>query len=180
MGWFSDLFSGGSSGGSSTDWLGLVGEGLNLFGQYTEGQGRKSAYENKANALRDNAAYELERAADSNVRGSAELEKYGVSAQRYMGKQIAEQGASGITVGSGSFQDVNRSTEAVTQQDMQTIMRNTMREAYGHTLAAQSGVTAAGDYDRAASNSWLNSQLGIMGSIITGDLADGLVKKYWE
>lgn len=178
MGFFGDLFGSNKSG--DIDWTSLASEGLNLYSQYSEGSAKKSAYESKASSSRDTAAYEMQRAADADKIGSETLEKYGVSAQRYMGKQMAAQGASGIVAGSGSFQDVNRATQATLGQDMQTIMRNTMREAYGHTLAAKSNIVAANEYSNAGNNAWTNSQLGIAGSIITGDLADGLVKKYWE
>ena len=179
MGWMSDLFGGGS-GGASTDWTGIVSSGLNLYSQYEEGQARSDAYSTKASNTRSNAAYEMQRARDADVRGSEAADKYALSAERYKGKQIAGQGASGFVVGSGSFQDVNRETDTTFQSDLQTIMRNTMREAYGHKLAADSGIQAANDYDNAAYTSWLNTQLGLAGSIITGDLAEGLSKKYWE
>jgi hypothetical protein len=179
MSWLSDTFGGGTSSGG-TDWLSLADEGLKLYGQYENGQNKSSLYQHQADYSKKNADYELQQAKDAYEVGSAAADKYGTRAQRYEGSQVAAQGASGIQVGSGTFQQVNQDTQQAFHDDMATMMRNTVRSAYGHQLAAEAGFTSSNDYRGAANNALLNSQLGMMGTVLTGDYADGLQKKFWE
>lgn len=170
MGFFGGLF--GDGGGGGTDWDDLIETGLTLYGDYAKGQSASSALKATATNYKNNAKYEKQLAVDSNERGSEMADKSATSAERYKGKQMAAEGASGVVANSGSFQGVNEATRDQLNSDTQTIMRNTMREAYGHTLAAETGMSAASAYTTAASNAELSSNLSMAGDLLTS--------KWWE
>lgn len=180
MGFFSGLFGGGDDDDSGTDWGGIVSTGLSLYDEYTKGQAASGAYKTEASNAKANAKYEKQLAVDSNERGSELADKFAIQGQRYEGKQMAAEGASGVVANSGSFQQANQATRDQINMDTQTIMRNTMREAYGHTLAAESGLRAADAYTSAASSAQLESELNMAGTILTGDYSGGMSAKWWE
>jgi hypothetical protein len=180
MGFLSNLFKSGSKASTGSSWLDIATTGLDLYGQYTSGKEKKKTLDTQAQNSKENAAYELQRAADSDQRGAEDAEKYAKSARRYKGSQLAAMGASGVVAGSGSFQSVANETDQVTDADLQTIMRNTMREAYGHRQAAEYGFRTADNYSSAADNAKLSSELGMAGTIMAGNYSGGKTRKFWE
>lgn len=170
MGFFSDLLSDNSSSG----WVGMLSDGLDIYNSYTQASNQADALEANADTASKNAALETQRYFDALARGGQDAEDVATQGRRYRGKQQAAMGASGIVVDSGTFADVAEDTEAAIRRDTQTTLTNAYREAYGHKIAAgNASATASSMRDQADSIDTANV-IGTAGSIYEA------TKRWWE
>lgn len=106
--------SGASSAGASASQLGMYQAGI--------------AMQNAAIA-RQNATY-------ASVQGEQEAAKYGMGARQRQGEIVAQQGASGLDVGSGSNRLTQESQHLVSTMDMAQIRANAAKAAYDYNVQA--------------------------------------------
>jgi hypothetical protein len=120
----------------------LTSTGAGVAGDLTQasalrGQGRAAM----AVAER-NARYLQLRAGDARERGTREAVARGREGASLEGRQLAVQGAQGIDPSVGSAADVRESTQRMTQEDVLTIERNAMLEAWGFEQEARETISA--------------------------------------
>lgn len=138
---------------------------------------------NKDIAAANNAAYQAQVAKNNAAiaRQNAELEtqtgeitaaNYGMKTRAAVGKTLAEQGASGVDVNTGSSVDVRSAESKLGLLDALTIRANAARKSYGYQVAAtgaeaESGLltSEAQQAREAAPYSALGSFLGSVSSV---------------
>lgn len=176
---FMDYFKSGSSS-SSTDWGGLIETGLKVYNDYTAGKEAERGMRSSASTAGANAGYLAQKATDTNAIGSREAAEFGRKGRLYQGTQRAAQGASGVVAGAGTFADVERGTAEQLREDQATMLRNTMREAYGYQLQSGNYSAAQSEAGRAADSMANTTKNQAVGSIASATYAEGLKRKWWE
>jgi hypothetical protein len=89
-----------------------------------------------------NARYLNLRARDAKERGQREASTLGREGAALEGRQLAVQGAQGIDPSVGSAAAVRGATQRMTQEDVLTIERNAMLEAWGFEQEARETISA--------------------------------------
>lgn len=108
--------------------------------------------------------------------GEVTAQESGMATRYKIGETIAQQGAGGLAVGSGSNARVVDSERAVGQQDEAIIRSNAARQAYGFDVEAAK-YTAESQVDQfAASNAKTSGYLNAFGSLLG---AAGSVSSKW-
>lgn len=127
---------------------------LNFIGAGQKAQAESSMYKYKAAIALKNRDYALQA-------GENEAMRFGLKSQQQQGAIRAQQGASGVSVNSGSAVDVQRSAADLARMDMATIRANAAREAFGYESQAKM-------YSRAAKDTQRAGILAQMGSLVSG------------
>lgn len=146
----------------------IAGTGFNILGGLmgAQAQAGQLAYQSaiaKANAqiAQQNADYALQS-------GEKQAMIYGMRAGQQMGAIVARQSASGIDVGSGSSQDVQKSQQLVTNIDLGQIRQNAARTAYGYQTQSATDTAQSQMYSQASSNVLAAAPFAAMGSLLSG------------
>jgi hypothetical protein len=104
-------------------------------------------------------------AADS---GEIEGVQTGMKHKALLGKIVAQQGASGIDVNSGTNLDVYAGAQTIARMDQANVARNAMQKTRAYQSAAWSEGEQANMYDIAAKNAKKEGKIGILSSIVGG------------
>lgn len=145
---------------------GLVGGALNAVGSY-----------NQNIAQANNAAYQAQVAANNAkiAEGNAELEtqtgeiqaaNYGLKTRAAVGKTMAEQGASGVDVNTGSSVNVRSAESSLGMLDALTIRANAARKAYGYQVGATSDTAESGLLTSESEQAAAAAPVGALGSFL--------------
>ena len=125
-----------------------------------QGQQQSAQAASQAAALRQNAIYLGNAAADARVRGLQESDLARVQTQQLIGSQRAAGAASGGVVGQDSYGIIEQDTAQLGELDALTISNNAAREAYGYEVERSDALTTAKNLKRQASSGMLSSVLG--------------------
>lgn len=160
------LTSGTGAAASSLQTASLImtglGAGVSAYGAYQQGQAQAAAMESQA------SIYEAQ-AADARKRAAREERLMREQGERVKGRQRAVLGASGVSLSTGSPQDLLADTQRSIEMDAWTIRENAGREAWGYQ--SQAKVSRAG-----ASNAKQAGLFGAGANLLTGA---GMVADKW-
>lgn len=153
---------GGSSPASTSDIftpananlaLGAAGGAFSLIGALTKANNTVTADNAQAAQLTTNATNAEQAAASAVTTGIATAANTQTKGAQTVASQRATMAANGIDVtAAGTAQNVQNSTQYVTDQNVQTINANAARAAMGYTQQSQSDAKNAGAYAAAASS----------------------------
>jgi hypothetical protein len=133
--------------------LGAGGGALSLFGAITKANNTATADNAQANQLTANETYAEQAAASAVTTGIASAANTETKGAQTVASQRAAMAANGIDVNAaGTAQNVQTSTQYITDQNVNTITANAARTAMGYTQQEQSDVTNAAAYRAAASS----------------------------
>ena len=174
--------------------LGMIGIGsslggglLSAFGAKRSGEAQQQMYNYQAQVAQINAQIDKQNAEYALNQGEQQAQQFGLHAAQQRGQIIANQGASGVAIGSGSAAEVVRSQDLLTRMDLTQIRSNAAKTAYDFnvkatmdlnqaTLDTMAGINArtAGDINAASSilgtagsvsSKWLQGkQMGMFGA----------------
>lgn len=133
-----------------------IGAGQGLL----QGQAAKSQADAQASALRQNAVYLGNAAADARVRGLQESDLKRVETQQVIGSQRAAGAASGGVVGQDSYGILEQDAAQLGELDALTISNNAAREAYGYEVERADALTTAKNLQKQARRGLVSSVLG--------------------
>ena len=145
--------------------------------KYDQGKEQQRALDDQARADEVNANLDKERANDALKRGVMEADRAAQRKRSLVGKQRAAMGVSGVAVGRGSFSNVINDTLAAGAEDEDTIMQNSIREAWGYTARSNQSSASAGSNRRAGRKSSEYGTLGALGTLAAGTYSFG--KNRW-
>lgn len=114
-----------------------VGAGFGLVNSYQEAEAQKRQSELMSKQQEFNKQYAEAQGKEAIARGEDEVFKVGRKAAQVSGSQKASFAAQGIDISSGSAQDLQRDTAAMSAEDIITIRNNAAREAFGYEAQAR-------------------------------------------
>lgn len=114
----------------------LAGGLIGAKGASDEGAAQQQMYNYQAAVAKINVQIDTQNAEWARTQGEIQAVQYGQRAAQQRGQIIANQGASGIQVGSGSAGEVVRSQGQITQMDLAQIRNNAQKVAYDYDTKA--------------------------------------------
>lgn len=133
-------------------------------------------YNYQAGVAQMNAQIAKQNADYATAAGEVTAQESGMQTRFKIGETVAQQGAGGLAVGSGSNARVVSGEQAIGQQDEAIIRSNAARQAYGYDVQAAQD-TAQSQIDQfAASNAKTAGDISAFGSILG---AAGSVSSKW-
>lgn len=144
-------------------------------GAIQQGQAAKSAADYNAQVAQNNAKIATQNATWAAQEGEANAGEQGAKTKATVAATLASEGASGVDVNSGSFQNVRSSETELGMLDALTIRSNAARTAYGYETQA-TGDIAQSQLDKAqGQNSELSSYVNA-GSTVLGGVGNAASK----
>lgn len=140
-----------------------AGAGMGLL----QGLNQKAQAESQADALRKNAVYLGNAAADARVRGMQQADWKRVEGQQLIGTQRAAMAASGGVVDQDTNALIQQDTAQLAEFDALTIANNAAREAYGYEVQQSDAL-------RTAKNQQKQGRRGVITSLLGGALQGGM------
>lgn len=168
--------AGALAGGSFGSFLGPIGTlvgaaagaGLGAFGaEYTAGAKAK-ALQYQASVAQMNAAIAQQNAKWATQAGEVKAQESGMQGAARLSQTKAIQGASGLSVNTGSNVDIRASEADLGKFNENTIRSNAAREAYGYRAQAAGDVAQAGLDMAAARTTKTAGDISAAGSILGG------------
>jgi hypothetical protein len=133
--------------------LGSAGGALSLIGAITKANNTITADNAQANTLTQNAVNAEQAAASAVTTGQATAGNAQTKGAQTVASQRAAMAANGIDIdAAGTAQNVQNSTQYVTQQNVETINANAARAAMGYTQQSQADISNAAAYRAAAAS----------------------------
>lgn len=125
-----------------------------------QGMAAKKQADAQADALRRNAVYLGNAAADARIRGARDADWRRVEGQQLIGTQRAAMAASGGVVDQDSNALIQQDTAQLAEYDALTIANNAAREAYGYEVQQSDALRTAKNLQKQARRGLLTSVLG--------------------
>lgn len=141
-------------------WMALIPIAIGAAQGMMQGQQAKAQAATDAAALRQNALYLGNAAADARTRGMQESDWSRVQTQDLIGTQRAAMAASGGVVDQDSNALIQQDTAQLGELDALTISNNAAREAYGYEVERTDTLTTAKNLKSQASKGMMSSILG--------------------
>jgi len=124
----------------------IAGGAVSAMGALGKGASDQAMYNYQAGVAQLNQKIALQNAAYTQRAGGSAAYQSGLKTGAIVGQQKANQGASGVDVGSGSSLGVRQTTTSLGQLDQSLIRENYAKKAYGfETEAAVKGTEAGAD-----------------------------------
>jgi hypothetical protein len=147
---------------------GGISTAVSVMGAYEQGQAQKRNADYQAKVADMNATISKQNANYEMALGEQRNEQQQTKAKAAVGSIVANQGANGLDVNSGSNLAVQTGAEEMGALDSQTIKNNATRTAYNYQVQATEA-TAQGQLDRAeGSQAQLSSYLNMGSSLLGG------------
>lgn len=141
-------------------WVAAIPLAIGALSGAMQGQQQSAQAASQAGALRQNAVYLGNAAADARARGLQESDLARLQTQQLIGTQRAAAAASGGVVGQDSFGIIEQDTAQLGELDALTISNNAAREAYGYEVERSEALTTAKNLTSQARKGMLTSVLG--------------------
>lgn len=149
---------------------------VSAYGSASSGAAQKQAFQYQAGVAQMNAQIAKQNADYAIAAGEVTAQESGMKTRYQIGTTIAQQGAGGLAVGSGSNARVVDSEWLIGQQDESIIRSNAARQAYGYEIQG-ANATAQGVVDTmAGTNAQTAGNISAFGSILG---AAGSVSSKW-
>jgi hypothetical protein len=114
----------------------IAGTGISAIGAMQQGAAAESAASYNAQVAENNRIIAEQNAEYAVRAGQAKAEQESLKGRAALGKIRARQGASGVTVGSPSFVDVEEGAREANVLDVANVIQNAQLEAYGYKSKA--------------------------------------------
>lgn len=118
--------------------MGASGGGgiLSGIGSFMSGQSQAKAYEYQAGVAKINEQIAKQNADYAFAAGEVEAQEAGMKTRAQVGETIAQQGAGGLAIGSGSNARVVQSEKEIGAENVGIIRSNAAKRAYGYQVEA--------------------------------------------
>lgn len=126
----------------------VAGAGISALGAIQQGKASAASANYNAEVQANNAALAKQNSSFASQEGTANAETQQLKTRAELGSIQANQGASGVNVGSGSSLDVRSSAAETGELNALSIRSNAARQAYGYQTEAV-GATAQSQLDKA-------------------------------
>ncbi len=144
--------------------------GASLFsagGQLLSGMAAEKSAKYNAGIAANNAKIERQNAISTMQEGEANAAAASQASKAKIGGILAQQGASGVDVGSGSAIDTRASEAEVGQLNAINIRAQAARSAYGHETSAASATAEQGMYKSEAAMAPIESSISASGTLLS-------------
>lgn len=145
--------------------LSIASTAMSVIGGIAQSKAQAKASNYNAQVAENNAAVAKQNATFAGQKGAQRSEVQNLKTRAAVGEMLAQQGASGVDVNSGSSISVRSSEAALGQLDAMNIRSNAAREAYGYQTQ-EMNYQAQSNLDRAQAKNAKKS--GIINAITTG------------
>lgn len=145
-----------------------AGAGVSAYGAYSQGQAQSAQYAYQSGIAQMNAQIAKQNADYAVAAGEVKAQESGMKTRFQIGETIAQQGAGGLAVGSGSNARVVSGELAVGQQDQAIIRSNAARTAYGYNVEAAAATAQGKLYSMASESAKTAGAISAAGSLISG------------
>lgn len=125
----------------------IAGAGVGALGAIKQGQAEKSSAEYNAQIAANNAKLATQNAGFAAKEGEAQAEASSLKTRAQVGGIVANQGAAGVDVNTGSAVDVRSSAAQLGELSALDIRSNAARQAYGYQTES-TGSTAQSQLDK--------------------------------
>lgn len=143
-----------------------------LFG----GNAQAQMYQYQAGIAQMNSQIAKQNADYAIAAGEVSAQQSGMKTAQQIGQTVAQQGAGGLAVGSGSNARVVESEREVGQEDQALVRANAAKTAYGYEVTAAQDTAQGQLFQSAASNAKTAGDISALGSLISGA---GSVSSKW-
>lgn len=141
---------------------------VSAFGNYMQGQDTAAMYNYRAGVAQTNAMIEKQNADYAIQAGEVKAQQEGMKVRAQVGQIRADQGASGLDVGSGSAALVQQSAKEIGAEDVAIIRSDAAKRAYGYDVSAYQYGTQESLDKFAASTSKTSGDIAAIGSLLGG------------
>lgn len=148
-------------------WVALIPLAIGAVSGMMQGQAQQSQANSQAAALRRNAVYLGNAAADARVRGMQKADWKRVEGQQLIGTQRAAMAANGGMVDQDTNALLQQDTAQLAEFDALTISNNAAREAYGYEVQQSDAL-------RTAKTVKAQGNKAVMSSVLGGALQGGM------
>jgi hypothetical protein len=158
---------------------GVAGAGLSAAGAYgsMEASSKNAAYQ--AQVAANNATIAMKNAAMDTQSGEITAANQGMKTRAAVGTTLAQQGASGVSVNSGSAPKVRAAESELGLMDALTIRSNAAKKAYADTVAATSDTAESGLLEAESTQASAAAPFSALGTFLSGaSSAGGAYGKY--
>lgn len=146
----------------------LAGAGISALGSIQQGKAAAASANYNAQMAANNAAIQRQNSSFAAQEGTANTEAASMKARAEYGAIKANQGASGVDVGSGSSVDVRSSARELGQLNALTVRSNAARQAYGYQTAAMNDEAQSGLDKSQAANASTAGYIGAGSTLLGG------------
>lgn len=147
--------------------IGLIGTGISAFSAIEQGQAASKAASANAQIASNNAAVARQNASFASQEGNANAAAAQMKNRAAAGSLLANQGASGVDVNSGSSKDTRNSQDLLGNLDVATIRSNAARQAYGYQTQATSYGNEASVQNATAANAPIAADISAGGTLLS-------------
>lgn len=144
----------------------VLGGAITAGGTLAGGASQQAMYNYQAGVAQLNSKIALQNADYTQTAGGTAGYQSGLKTGAIVGTQKADQGASGVDVGSGSAAGVRDTTTKLGQYDQDLIATNYAKKAYGYEVEAATKTAEAGADVIAGENAVKASKISAAGSIL--------------
>lgn len=123
---------------------GIAGAGISAAGAYGSAQAQSADAAYQAQVAANNAAIAKQNAAMDIESGEVQTANSQMKTRAAVGKTLAGEAASGVSVNSGSFPKVRGAESELGMLDALTIRSNAAKQAYSQTVAATGDTAESG------------------------------------
>lgn len=152
---------------------GIAGAGISAAGAYgsMEASSKNAAYQ--AQVASNNATIAMKNAAMDTQSGEIAAANQGMKTRAAIGTTLAQQGASGVSVNSGSAPKVRAAESELGMMDALTIRSNAAKKAYADTVAATSDTAEAGLLESESSQAAEAAPFSALGNFLSSASSTG-------
>lgn len=158
--------------------VGMGGSAVNAYGQMQAAKAQAAAYNFNADVMDQNAAIATQKQQWAGELGDQEASASQMKTAAKVGSIKANQGASGVEVGTGSNADVVTSARQIGMLDALTIRSNAAREAYGYAVEAHSDKMQAALDRYSAKNAKTAGNIAAASTLLGGAAQAGQYNKH--
>jgi hypothetical protein len=160
---------------------GLAGAGISAAGQYGSMEAQSANANYQAQVAANNAKIALSNASMATQSGEISAANQGMKTRAAVGTTLAQQGASGVDVNSGSAPKVRAAESELGALDALTIRSNAAKSAYGFEVAATGDTAESGLLESEAQQASAAAPLGALGSFLgSASTTGGSYAKYLQ
>jgi hypothetical protein len=116
--------------------IAIAAAGVSAIGAIQQGHAAAQAAAFNAQVASNNAKIATQNAAYAGAEGEARVQQSGMKTRALIGSEMANQGASGLDVNSGSASQVRESTETLGNLNALTVRSQAAQHAYGYQTQA--------------------------------------------
>lgn len=142
--------------------------GLGAVGSIEQGNATSAADKYNAQIAANNAIIATQSANYAGAAGTAQAEQAGLQSRAKLGALVANEGASGVDINSGSNLQVQSSARELGELNAITIRSNAARTAYGYQVQGANDTAESTLDSMAANNATTAGEIGAASSVLGG------------